>query len=77
MSKVKINVTQDEDNPIPKDVLAKAICSLSDNTNKLILSGLNEEAIVILLVDSTKLSKSKIRMVLRSLGDLRSRYTHD
>lgn len=77
MAKVKVNVVQDEDNPIPKDVLADAICKLSDNTNKLLLSGLNEEAIVVLLVDSVKLSKSKVRMVLRALGDLRSRYTHD
>lgn len=73
----KVNVIQDKDEPIPKDVLATAICKLSDNTNKLILSGLNEEAIVVLLVDSTKLSKSKIRHVLRALGELRANYTHD
>lgn len=77
MARAKVNVVQDEDNPIPKDVLADAICKLSDNTNKLLLSGLNEEAIVILLVDSTKLSKGKIRHVLQALGDLRLKYTHD
>lgn len=72
----KVNVIQDDDNPVPKDVLATAICKLSDNTNKLITSGLNENAVIVLLADSTKLPKRDIKLVLRALGQLRAHYTH-
>lgn len=77
MSRTRINVTQDEDTPIPKDVLATEICKLSEATNKLLLSGLNQKAVVVLLRDATNLSKTKINQVLNALGQLRSDYTHD
>lgn len=72
-----VNVTQDKAHPIAKDVLAKEICKLSDNTSKLLQSGLNQKAIIVLLRDATGLSKTKINLVLNALGQLRTDYTHD
>lgn len=76
MSPSKVKITQDEDNPIPKDVLADAICKLSDSANALLLSGLNEKAVVALLQDATHIPKKKIQTVLNALGQLRQDYTH-
>lgn len=73
----RVNVTQDEDAPVPKDVLANEICRLSDSANKLLASGLNEKAVVVLLHDATKIPKNKITAVLDALAQLRTDYTHD
>lgn len=72
----RINITQDEDKPVDKDILATAICKLSDAINQILLSGLNEEAIIVLLRDQTGISKRDIKLVLHSLGQLRADYTH-
>ena len=77
MPRQRVNVIQDEETPVPKDILAAEICKLSDATNKLILSGLNQKAVVILLRDATGLSKRDINAVLDGLGQLRAEYTHD
>ena len=71
----RLNVVQGKD-VITKDVLAKAICNLSDATNQLMASGLNEAAIVVLLQDSTKQSKRAIKRVLDAMSQLRADYTH-
>lgn len=73
----KIKVIQDEDQEVPKEMLATAICTLSDSINKLILSGLNETAVVVLLRDSTGLSKRDIKLVISAIGQLRNDYTHE
>ncbi len=77
MPRPKVNVVQDEETPIPKDILANEICKLSDAANKLLLSGLNEKAIVVLLKEETGLSKRDIVLVLNALSQLRNDYTHD
>lgn len=71
----KLNVVQGKD-VVTKDVLAKSICDLSDATNKLMASGLNESAIIVLLQDSTKQSKRAIKRVLDAMSQLRADYTH-
>lgn len=77
MATKTISITQKKDNPIPKEVLATEICHLSDNVNKLILSGLNENAVIALLKDATGIPKTKIKAVLTGLSELRANYTHD
>lgn len=77
MAKRSVNITQDEEAPVPKDVLATAICKLSDAATKLLVSGLNEDAVVTLLKDKTGLSKRNVTLVLHSLSQLRTDYTHD
>lgn len=74
MARVKI---QDPENEVPKDVLATEICKLSDSINKLILSGLNERAVIVLLQDATGIPKKKIQAVIQAIGQLRVDYTHD
>jgi hypothetical protein len=70
-----VKVTQDEQKPVEKEVLATAIVSISDAVKKLYDSGLNRRAVVALLADSTKLGKGTIETVLDSLLDLRKTYT--
>lgn len=77
MPREKINVVQDEEKPVSKEMLATAICKMSDATNQLLLSGLNHDAIVVLLVDKTKMSKRSVRKVIDAMGQLRADYTHD
>lgn len=77
MSRTIVNVTQDKAHPVTKEVLATAICKLSDNTSKLLQSGLNHKAIVVLLRDATGLPKTKINMILNAINQLRTDYTHD
>lgn len=76
MPKSKVNITQDDDDPIATEVLAQAICKLSDASNQLLSSGLNKKAIVVLLRDATNLSKRNITAVLDAMGQLRQDYTN-
>lgn len=62
---------------VTKEMLASAIIRLSDSSNELLNSGLNERAILALLFDSTKISKKTCKKVLDAVGQLRSDYTHD
>lgn len=75
MPRTRINITQGDD-VVSKDVLAASICKLSDSVNQLLVSGLNEKAIIVLLQDSTGCSKRTIKTVIESMGQLRADYTH-
>lgn len=75
MPVTKLNVVQGKE-VVTKDILAKAICDMSDATNKLMASGLNEDAIIVLLQHSTKLSRRNLKRVLDSMSQLRADYTH-
>ncbi len=77
MPRTRIAVVQDPDEVVSKEVLAKAICDLSDAANKLLLSGLNEKAIIVLLRDATGQSKGAIKRMLQAMSQLRADYTHD
>lgn len=57
------------------EALADAIRKISRATEKLTRSGLNREAICVLLVHSTKLSRRAIDRVLDDLASLERRYT--
>lgn len=69
-----IRVIQDEEKPVPKEVLAEAIVKIGAAADALKASGLNEKAIVILLSDATKVGKPDIRAVLNGLRQLRAWY---
>ena len=69
-----IKVKKSEENPESTEILAKAIVDISKAFNKLYDGGLNEDAIIILIQDSTKLPKRDIRLVLDSLRRLESWY---
>lgn len=72
---VNVKITQDEQNPIDVEVIASAILKLDAAAQKLVTSGLRQEAIVVLLHDLTKVGKPDIRYVLNGLLHLRKRYT--
>jgi len=62
------------DPPESKVVLAKAIIDIGEAVRKLNQSGLNKDAIIVLLKEKTKLGKGTIELVLDSLPQLESWY---
>lgn len=73
MNKPTITVKK-SDPPESKEILAEAITRVSDGFTKLQASGLNKAAIVVLLHDSTKISKRDIVTILDSLARLKGWY---
>lgn len=61
--------------PIPDDVLAKAIVKISDGMQRLVSSGLNRDAVVVLLHHETKLPFRDINRILTELSTLARKYT--
>jgi hypothetical protein len=70
----KIIVKQDEQKPIPKEVLAKSIVEISAAFRALRASGINRRGIIALVAHSTKLGFGTIDTVLSALEDLRRDY---
>jgi hypothetical protein len=64
-----------EESSEPKD-LSAAIEAISTSLQKLLKSGLNRRAIVVLLHDATKISKRDIESVLSGLDNLKRMYTY-
>lgn len=71
----RVVIDQDEDRPIEKHVLAKAIVEMSASMKRLLASGINRKAIIVLLNDQTSLGKGTIAMVLDGLEQLAKEYT--
>lgn len=57
--------------------LAEVIHEISSAVERLLASGLNRDAVVILLSYSTGLGQRKICTVLDALEDLANKYTHE
>ena len=74
MPKVKVVKS---DQPETKEILAEAIVKISKAADELCASGLNRDAIVILLQAKTKLPRYDINLVLDSLKQLQSWYCRD
>lgn len=78
----KTKVKQDPENPVQKEVLAEAIVEISKAMKKLLSSGLNRRAIVVLIKDSVpspgygkkSISKTDIINVLDAIEDLSRNY---
>lgn len=69
-----ISVKKTSGRPETKEVLAEAIVRISEAMTELQASGLNREAVVVLLAAKTKVSKRDINAVLNGLKSLRSWY---
>lgn len=65
------------DPPVSTTVLAASIVQISRALDELRLSGLNEDAIIVLLHDKTRLAKRDIRTVLDGLRQLEGWYCRD
>ena len=63
-------IKQNPDKPIEPEILADAIVKASDSMQKLLKSGLNRRAIVILVSADTNLARRDIERVLSSLEGL-------
>jgi hypothetical protein len=75
MAKAKtVKVVQDEADPIPVSVLARAITDISAAGKRLAASGLNRKAVVILIAHDTNLGQGVVRAVLDSISDLQRTY---
>lgn len=71
----EVRVQQDEEKPVPQNILAQAIVDISASMKKLTANGgLNYEAVVALVHDDTKIGKPAIRTVLHSIDTLAKRY---
>lgn len=75
MKKTNVLITQDPEAPIERTVLAGAIIGIEYAMKKLLKSGLNRRAIVVLVHDSCNVGKPDIRAVLESLETLAKDYT--
>lgn len=67
--------------PVPEpehnnDTLAKAIVKISDGMDRLLASGLNRRAVMILLKYETGLSLRNVETVCDSLASLAEKYTN-
>jgi hypothetical protein len=75
MAKRSVVVEQDKQEPVETKVLAKAIVRMSDDLHKLLASGLNRKAIVILTSASSGQPQYRVEAVLNALADLKRDYT--
>ena len=71
---MSVRIKKNEVAPESKEILAEAIVRIGDAFAKLQESGLNREAIVVLIQDATKISKRDINEVLNALNKLRGWY---
>ncbi len=72
-----IHIKKNEQSPESTELLAKSIIQVADAAHKLINSGLNQRAIVVLLQDGigqTKINKKQIELVLENLPRLKAWY---
>ena len=74
-TKSNLIVKQNEEQPVPTEILADAIVDISRGVKRLTASGLNRKAIEVLIRDSCGVSLTDIRKVIDSLGTLADKYT--
>ena len=69
-----IKVVKNVNKPEPTEILAEAIIKIGENFESLSKSGLNREAIIILIHDHSKVSKRDISIVLENLRLMKGWY---
>lgn len=83
-AKQEVIVKQDQEKPIPVEVLAESIKAISDGVRRLRAGPLNEDALLLLIQDATpavtygykriKLSSRHIKAVLNGMESLERAY---
>lgn len=68
--KEAVTVKQSEGNEVPVEIMAQAICDISQAMKRLSSSRLKREAIVALIKDKSGLTKKVIEIVLSNLESL-------
>ncbi len=69
-----VKIKKNPEKPETTEILAEAIVRISEAFDKLLQSGLNEKAIIVLLQDRTKLPQRDIASVLEHLRTLAGYY---
>ena len=72
-----VKVITDEEKPEPVEIIAKSILQIAEGFSKLTKSGLNEQALIILLqshIGAGNITKHQIGQVLRTLPELGKLY---
>ena len=73
-TKKSVKVKQDEEKPVPKEVLAQAIVDIAAAGKRLAGAKLNRKAIVLLLSYSSGVNRTDVNAVLDSIADLEREY---
>lgn len=68
-------VVEHIDAQISREVLAQTIVDISTSMKRLLSSGLNRKAIIILIHDQSRIGKREIELVLNNLEALAEDYT--
>ena len=66
----KVNVAQDSEKEIPAEIIASSIVEISKGMKKLNETRLTRRAIVTLIHENSKISRSAIEIVLNNLESL-------
>lgn len=74
MKKSKILITQDQEDPVPTEILAASIRKIAKEMEAINQSGLNRRALLLLLSGATKLPMTDIDYVLNALSRLEELY---
>lgn len=69
-----VKVKKSVENPETTEILAAAITRIGEGMTKLLASGVNTNAIVVLLHYETKISQRDIRAIFNALGRLKGWY---
>lgn len=74
--KITLSVKQNEETPVPVEVLAASIVSISEGVKKLLAGPLNDRALHLLIQHAapTVLTIREIKSVLQGLVDLQKTY---
>lgn len=72
MKKSSVVVTQDPNQPIAAEILAKSIVEIDKHFKAVLNAGLKRETLVALIHDSSGIAKGTIRIVLNNLEDLKA-----
>lgn len=71
MRKEKVKIVIPKDDPVPTEVIAQSIIEISNAMERLSNTQLRREALVVLIHDRSKISKSVINIVLNNLESLK------
>jgi hypothetical protein len=75
--KTPAKIIQDENEPVPTEILAKSVVAVSAAAQKLLAGGLTMRALMVLIHDQTAVPLAHIKLVLESAGDLAKQYTRN
>lgn len=71
---MRVKIVKNQENPESKEILAEAIVRIGEAMEKLKSSGLNKDAIIVLVQAKTKLSQRDIESVIDALAQLKGWY---